>query len=112
MENNERPRDTDAMQSREYTIIHSSFYRDARRARGAHLVEDLLYHLNQVHKHILIRHVFLNCFHSCRHQHIDVTYTLLVVLPSRRYCPYQQKVLIIRSLLQSSVFYHGSQQTF
>ena len=53
-------------------------------------------------------------FHRNRHQLIDATHPFLAVLPSRRYCPCQQKVFIMRSLLQFGVFslYHSCQQTF
>ena len=106
------PRDTDAIQSREYTIVHSTFCIDARWAREARLVKDFPYQLNQVNQHFLVRHVIFNRFHRCRHQLTDVPYTFLVVLPSRFYCPCQQKVFIVCSFLQLGILNYGSQQTF
>ena len=97
------------------TRVHLCPFRilqNAQWARGAHLVKYFPYHLNQVYQHILVRHNFLNRFHRYRHQLIDVTYTFLVILPSCRYCPYQQKVFIVCSLLQFSILNYGSQQTF
>ena len=42
------------------------------------VIEDLLYRPSEVHTHVVVRDVSLDCFHRCRHQFIDVTFTLLV----------------------------------
>ena len=63
--------------------------------REDRLVKDLMDRLNQVHTHIVVCHVSLNCIHRYRHQFVNVTYSLLVTIPSRHNSPSQQGVLIM-----------------
>ena len=87
--------------------------------REDRLVKDLMDRLNQVHTHILVCHVSLNCIHRYRHQFVNVTYSLLVTIPSRHNSPSQQGVLIMllqpakpsdigTSITRSSIHHEGA----
>ena len=125
-QDNEGPRDTDAMKSptrvHQLSIPHSTempwssamarrpHFQSSRWAR-AHQIKDLLYHLNSVRKHILVRHVSLNCYHRCRHQHIDIAFTpsRSTSIPSLLPVPARSLHHVGCSLLQFSIIFLNGQ---